>query len=243
LSDTPDIFITQSERFYPQLPVGGRPQYVWDCMFRKQGGKILVAIFVYRVTAPAGGGVPFRVDGFMPVRRRMDNVTAWDADAGGRVIDFGGNEVFVPIPAADVGDSVNLLNSDDHWKLTGQLLLDQNNQVHRVVSASRERVPGGDVWDQRLSGALELARPVAPVLGNPFNVVPGFGNTESLNYYFGAVNGLNPTTSRSQPGMVQEDVVTDVWYLPDFMDIDINNDGTPEATYSITPVYVTVREL
>ncbi len=229
----PDIFITQQERFYPQMPGGGRPQYVWDCMFRKQEGKILVAIFVYRVTAPSGGGVPFRVDGFMPIRRRMDSDTAWNAGAGGRVIDAANNEVFVPIPLAGAGAGIDPFNVDDQWQLPGQMLLDQNNQVHRVISG---RTVATD-------GALELARPVAPVLGNPFDPFPGSGNTESPNYYFGPVGGQNPITDEFQAGMVQEDVVTDIWYLPDFMDIDVDDDGTPEATYSITPVYVTVREL
>ena len=84
---------------------------------------------------------------------------------------------------------------------------------------------------------------MAAVLGNPFDPFPGAAETESPNYYFGPVNGANLVTGETQTGMVQQDVVTDIWYLPDFMDIDTNNDGTPETTYNITPVYVTVREL
>ncbi|MCE9618978.1 MAG: type II secretion system GspH family protein [Planctomycetes bacterium] len=54
----PAIFITQRERYWP-MPANAvgltpTPKYVWDCMFRRQDGRILVGVFVYRVI-PANG--------------------------------------------------------------------------------------------------------------------------------------------------------------------------------------------
>jgi hypothetical protein len=65
-STTPKFLFTRGERYYPMMAQNGaldqgRPQYVWDCMFRRFQGKILVAIFVYRVTIPGGGNVLYSV--------------------------------------------------------------------------------------------------------------------------------------------------------------------------------------
>ena len=54
----PAVFITQRERYWP-MPINAigitpTPKYVWDCMFRKFNGRILVGVFVYRVV-PANG--------------------------------------------------------------------------------------------------------------------------------------------------------------------------------------------
>jgi len=52
----PNFTFTQAERSYPQgLSVSGTaPVYYWDCMFRRNGGRVQVAVFVYRVAAPGG---------------------------------------------------------------------------------------------------------------------------------------------------------------------------------------------
>ena len=54
----PAVFITQRERYWPMPPnavgVTPTPKYVWDCMFRRFNGRILVGMFVYRVL-PANG--------------------------------------------------------------------------------------------------------------------------------------------------------------------------------------------
>jgi prepilin-type N-terminal cleavage/methylation domain-containing protein len=68
----PASFITQRERYWP-MPSNAtgavdQPSYVWDCMFRRNGGRIQVAVFVYRVgnlTGLRGGngatGTPYTV--------------------------------------------------------------------------------------------------------------------------------------------------------------------------------------
>ena len=54
----PAIFITQRERYWPTptnaIGLTPTPKYVWDCMFRRFNGRILVGLFVYRVI-PANG--------------------------------------------------------------------------------------------------------------------------------------------------------------------------------------------
>ena len=54
----PAVFITQRERYWPMpanaVGITPTPKYVWDCMFRKFNGRILVGMFVYRVL-PANG--------------------------------------------------------------------------------------------------------------------------------------------------------------------------------------------
>ena len=54
----PSIFITQRERYWPMpanaIGTTATPKYVWDCMFRRFNGRILVGVFVYRVV-PANG--------------------------------------------------------------------------------------------------------------------------------------------------------------------------------------------
>jgi len=54
----PPIIVTQRERWWPSVPEGATtftpPTYSWDCMFRRMGGRIQVAIFVYRVIGVGG---------------------------------------------------------------------------------------------------------------------------------------------------------------------------------------------
>ena len=54
----PSVFFTQRERYWPMpanaVGVTPTPRYVWDCMFRRFNGRILVGMFVYRVI-PANG--------------------------------------------------------------------------------------------------------------------------------------------------------------------------------------------
>jgi len=57
----PLVTFTQAERSYPQGGGGLAAQYYWDCMFRRSGGRVQVAVFVYRVTAPGGISRPYTV--------------------------------------------------------------------------------------------------------------------------------------------------------------------------------------
>ena len=54
----PPIIVTQRERWWPSVAEEAiaftPPTYSWDCMFRRMGGHIQVAIFVYRVIGVGG---------------------------------------------------------------------------------------------------------------------------------------------------------------------------------------------
>lgn len=57
----PLVTFTQAERAYPQGGTGLQAQYYWDCMFRRSGGRVQVAVFVYRVNSPGGLSRPYAV--------------------------------------------------------------------------------------------------------------------------------------------------------------------------------------
>ena len=59
----PAIFVSQRERWWPSVPSGATvtvpPQYAWECMFRRSGGRVQVAIFVFRVVGVGGALKPW----------------------------------------------------------------------------------------------------------------------------------------------------------------------------------------
>jgi prepilin-type N-terminal cleavage/methylation domain-containing protein len=54
----PLVVVSQRERWWPDVTSGaavqGAPQYAWECMFRRSGGRVQVAIFVFRVVGVGG---------------------------------------------------------------------------------------------------------------------------------------------------------------------------------------------
>ncbi len=226
----PVVVFTQAERFYPMSPgtdptvneILGTPQYVWDCMFRRFQGRILVAVFVYRVTIPGGSGVPYTLaplpapyenDPPLPFRLALDPADPnsppslsqyvveqmWDADG---IVFIEGTE------NALAYDATNLLES---WQEPRQWLLDQNSTMHRVLSRTRPAVSGDPMQ-------VELVRPVPLVPSLPA-------------YYLPAASG--------SPGV---DVVSHLWYIPTDIKVDLNGDAIPDELH-LTPVYATVKEL
>jgi prepilin-type N-terminal cleavage/methylation domain-containing protein len=204
------FIITQRERYYPAGTVNGsgqasRPQYVWECMFRRFQGKILVAIFVYRVNLsgqPVSYAVAMAPGGTSPLPVSIDLVNTpgaplpWHDQPWTRKGDESNaenaNELDALITGTFPGDEYNPLDAQQGWQLAGQWLLDQNNNIHRVLNGRRSVS----------EGPVELAR-----------IIPG----------------APPAPVYYQP----YDQVTNFWYIPP---VDANG-------VSLTPVYVTVREL
>ncbi len=66
----PLVVLTQRERWWPSqsssMPATAVPQYAWECMFRRSGGRVQVAIFVFRVVG--GGGSPQQLGAVLPAR-------------------------------------------------------------------------------------------------------------------------------------------------------------------------------
>jgi hypothetical protein len=60
----PLVLITPQERWWPTSIPGARtsspPEYAWECMFRRHGGGIQVAIFVFRIIGVGGAAKEWR---------------------------------------------------------------------------------------------------------------------------------------------------------------------------------------
>jgi len=229
LNGTPQVTISQGSRYYPMAQADEfvafmsvdnpkpRPQYVWDCMFRRFQGRILVAIFVYRVTVPGGGRVTYRtpdINGNRPplpwklLLDQNDNNAAWDAfgpDGDPRT----GDEAFVSgTPSGTVYDAAIL---NESWQEPRQWLLDDNNNIHRVLSSTRQSV------NQEVR--VEFVRPITELPNLPTTYFP---------------IGANDTDDNS---LADENIVGSIFYIP--------AEVTPPSGSSLllTPVYVTVKEL
>jgi len=161
------VTFTQAERSWPQ----GNPKYgtassiplstyYWDCMFRKNGGRVQVAVFVYRVNIPGGDSRPYTVGPYTSV------TGAASPPAAGI---FEGAANLPPMPAlfrvpaqtaatswvagaTDIpGTAANAANSFgapeqvwDDWQAPGSWMIDNHGTVHQVLSG-RVNVTQGPV--------------------------------------------------------------------------------------------------
>lgn len=288
----PRRIITQRERYYPMPAkphsageIPPQPQYVWDCMFRRYGGEIQVAIFVYRVSSPTAGSRPYTVQpntGYqfpgtadlphewqspMPFKLDLRDGSAGIADWYGIGLNspYGRNTRGAwDVPYQDIGgvlrpqpfvpgaiiDEFNLDDPRQSWQQSRQWLLDQNNNIHRVLSRSRDQ-------DSEVM-RVELTEPLAPVrvslshIGQQ-EVDIWWWNTVDTNFppYVSPYNTLRlssgvPDSYFAIPDgdVAPEDfphidvgVVTEIFYIPRTVIDDLGNEWT------LTPVYVAVKEL
>jgi prepilin-type N-terminal cleavage/methylation domain-containing protein len=229
LASGPLVIVNQRERYYPMQPesaaAGTRPEYVWDCMFRRFQGRILVAIFVYRVSLASGGGVSWAVPpnysntSVPPLPVDLELTQWWNA-TGGSFTDPRDDGV---IPGTGPGDAYDPA-TDPSWQFPGQWMLDQNNNIIRVLSGRRSEDEGPVELVRPVPAipTLPLAPPSGPYLGSPF-----FYSSTSPN-----------------PGVVG--VVNRIWYLPAEVSLDVDGDmsaDTVELRVTLTPVFIGVREL
>lgn len=261
----PRIIITQRERYYPMPPQtyvanaeAVRPQYVWDCMFRRFQGKIYVAIFVYRVTTPGGGiAVNYQV-GQNSSNPNSPPLPVWlnfidpngadantDVNSGGPWNTFGSD----PTVASDddivrgVADGL-FYNPDDArqaWQQPRQWIIDQNNHIYRVTGNTRE-----DFTNNTGDLEVQLSRPVGPVLGRvdgSGSIFPGYFHPNCslvyptpTPYFYQRDNDCPSATPQYQ--WIHDDVVTDIWYMP-----ITATDANTGTQYLVTPVYAAVKEL
>ncbi len=233
----PEVTFTQAERSYPQGSASfgsgvistSTPLYYWDCMFRKQGGRIQVAVFVYRVTAP--GGVPRAYS-----VQRLDPNTVGNAPAGTtEPLPFTPpmpSVYFAPapgtanswpsrtnplqpddtIPGTNPGSLFGNGKSWDDWMAPGQVWVDNHGNRHEVLRG--RLVAGTAVSAFPNQGPVKTTRRIpinsrSPIYGaSP--TVPNDNGPQSYHAYIGAI-----------------------WYVP----------LTDAAGNVITPVYVAVEEL
>jgi hypothetical protein len=260
-TSTAPFIITQRERYYPIGPTGtstetARPQYVWDCMFRRFQGRVLVAIFVYRVTLPGGTSIPYIVPPQPAPNEAVPQIPlslnlvidpgsgtsppyyndcgAWSTanlPGGGGADDDSLTPLNVVQGTVD-GTPYDTTDIRQSWQEPRQWLLDQNNNIHRVIGQSRNSYTthNGNVF-------VELSRAPAPVLGFGDTTATPPESSGTPFYYFVDPGGV------SYPLPIAEGVVTNIWYIPTELLMDVNFDGTPETRVTLTPVYVTVKEL
>ncbi len=244
-ANDPVIIFNQGERYYPMqtqnqpvTPPLTPPQYVWDCMFRRYQGNILVAIFVYRVTVPGGGSSVYRVPPNggssplpvalppLPIEVVLDPADP-DYNLYGDVSPFtdGMWDANTPmiVGTADPA-SYDAGHPFQAWQEPRQWILDQNNNVHRTLS--RFVGDSGSV-------EVELVRPVPEALRSFYAIgVPAVQTNQFPNLSFSDLDALDTDGN----GLFDKDIVSHIWYLP--LEID-----HPSGTFLLTPVYVTVRQL
>ncbi len=234
----PAVTFTQAERAYPQAAANygssvittTAPQYYWDCMFRRNGGRVQVAVFVYRVTAPGGDPRPYTV-------QRSDPALVGTPPAG--TTDISVNTPPIPmvyyapnpgtanswpnrtavnppvddtIPNTGPGTPFGAGRTWDDWMAPAQIWIDNHGNQHEVL---RGRLVAGSATSAFPNqGPVKLQRripvnPRAPIYGTAPNVA-------------------NDTSAGSFHAFIEA-----IWFVP----------NTDRAGNVITPIYVTVEEL
>ena len=194
--NVPTMRLMASERQYPMWSgsIDNRPkaQYYWDCMFRRYEGRILVAIFVYRVIDPSTDA-PYTIDtqGLVtpnfPLRVNLSSTSAtgsWSASPGSE--ELFNSQLDDPTIASG------------QWQFPGQWIVDQNGNVHRVQRGRR-----------RMSNTNPVLLTARPSELSVFESVdyPGTPGV-NVNWWDQSLTPVFPT------GFVQEGVVTDIWFIP-----------------------------
>ncbi|MEY2990083.1 MAG: hypothetical protein RLZZ163_999 [Actinomycetota bacterium] len=239
----PAVTFTQGERSYPQVQgsIGaGAPLYYWDCMFRRQGGRVQVAVFVYRVTAPGGVASSYSVQpldtglvglapagttqqfGFNPPIPSVRFAPGWGTPNSwpNRSALFS-NALYdeARIPQTDPGSAFGNGRTWDDWMAPGQLWVDNHGNRHEVL---RGRLLAGTPTSALPNqGPVRLARRIPNLAA-----APAFGFDLSASYQ------LEPPQNGGRP-LSPNRYIGAIWYVP----------LTDAAGNVITPVYVAVEEL
>ena len=232
----PSVTFTQGERAYPQgranyaAGTATRPQYFWDCMFRRYGGRVQVAVFVYRVSAAGGDSRAYSVaqnnvynaqaPAFMslpfepplPAKFLAPNIgtaTSWPSITATAPRDeIPGTAAIASVPtAAQFGFD----KTWDDWQAPGTWLVDNHATIHKVISGRSNPT----------QGPVKLQRPIARLPQTP-------------------VNGVLPN-SLPTANNLPSDFISAIWFIPQ-RDFDAAA-AAPAVRFSLTPVYVSVEEL
>jgi prepilin-type N-terminal cleavage/methylation domain-containing protein len=237
----PAVTFTQAERSWPQ----GNPKYgtassiplstyYWDCMFRKNGGKIQVAVFVYRVNIPGGDSRPYTVGPFT-------NVTG----AGGLPAgSFDGTATTPPSPAMYLAPNFGAAGS---WpNRTTALGAGNTTAMGYSNPPAANEIPGTGINQANTFGAAEQVWDdwQAPGSwwidnhGTVHRVLNGRTNIQQGPVRLARpvpilprspVNGYPPTASGNGPNSA----ISAIWFIP-------RRDARGNV---ITPVFAAVEEL
>ena len=240
----PAVTFTQAERSWPQgaanygasVP-GATPQYYWDCMFRRNGGRVQVAVFVYRVTPPGGEPRAYTVARADVATIGAPPANSMDATQQTPPIPLvfyapdpslaTGNTATTPWPQRGAIGSADASKFDeipftgpvtpfqvgkswDDWMAPGQVWVDNHGSVHEVLRGRLVVGTAASAFPNQ--GPVKLQRQIPVLPRAPVNgVAPGLPTTQrGFNEFIGAI-----------------------WFVP-------NSDKNGNV---ITPVYATVEEL
>ena len=258
----PLAIITQRERSWPMAPEAdpaarsseGAPLYYWDCMFRRFGGRIQVAIFVFRAAPSGGDGPPFSrsphlkgppsapaLPGAAPVtqvtfpfRRRFYEATIEHASSAEMPWRAGGFDRSLSTPsdntqirktsAAAPSSQFKAGEAYDQWQSAGQWLIDEDGAVHRLIQGRTRNEDGPVAMSSSLLPDAHDARTRA-----------GAWRAAALETF---MQGAGPFPAVDLPGTAAAEWpgIEQIWYLPR----TVYRNG---YEYGVTPVYATVRDL
>jgi prepilin-type N-terminal cleavage/methylation domain-containing protein len=196
-SGAPDIQFTMGERYYPMMPlknrgdasqgfansVDGRPQYVWTPMFRRFQGKVLVAIFVYRVNSSNAANYKPSEDQYDPNLPPLPHAYVLQGNGthpGGPW--QAGNSVVMGTTAA--GQPFVPNDQNQAWQDARQWIIDENNNIYRVANSFRGTMnPVKNTENVADPLLVEFVRPV-PAMANGMKsfVYPANGAVERIWY-------------------------------------------------------------
>ncbi len=227
----PLVTVKQRERFWPMGsgfgPGQQRPEFAWDCMFRRYQGRVQVAIFVYRVNAantPGGYAVCQDAGNLAlsrevtrpPLPARVDLAECEDAGlvyqpftvvGGDPAGNSPANRNIVPETVADFNSPNNLISLDPYfegWQAPGQWIVDPYSRIHRVLQGRRNK----------RQGPVRLSRPIPEQLPSSTLVNPA--NAQDFDEWQDLVNE-----------------VRSIWFIP----------TSDRRGIGLEPIYVAVRDL
>ena len=239
--EDPRVEISQEERFWPagsgydgSQP---RPQYTWDCMFRRFQGRVQVAIFVYRLNVGnAVGGYAVSQDagtqGLDRDKSRPSMPARVDlADQGTYPVEFVSISGATYFPLTPEG-------ADD----TAQL--DSGDADRNIVPRTYPNLGGSSLeLDPYFEGWQSPGQWIIDPYGRTHRVLQGRRNKRQGPVRLSrGVPAQSPSTALYNPIVQGEDFtdwrdrcdqVRSIWFVP-----PVDRRGI-----SLTPVYVSVREL
>jgi prepilin-type N-terminal cleavage/methylation domain-containing protein len=232
----PAITFSQSERSFPQRGSGdvAVPTYHWECMFRRTGGKVEVAVFVFRVSVPGGDTQPYAT------RALNNSVLVGTPAAPGGSFETGPQTPPIPalylapnfgqatswpnrsnataardeIPGTQIGSSFAPTLVWDDWQLPNAWWIDNHGTVHRVLQGR----------SRSTQGPVRLQRPI-PILPN--SPIHGFNPAP-------AVSGTYPALPEANNRRVGPNGwIEGIWFVP-------QRDARGNI---LTPIFAAVEEL
>lgn len=259
----PLAIITQRERSWPMAPEAdpaarspeGAPLYFWDCMFRRFGGRIQVAIFVYRAAPSGGDGPAFSRSAFLkgppsapalpgaapatqvtfPFRRRFYEATVEHASSAELPWRAGGYDRSLISPS----DNTQIRKTSPTAAPTSQFkaaeAYDQWQMAGQWIvdeDGAVHRLIQGRTRNE--DGPVAMSSSLLPDTHDARTKAGAWRAAAMETYLQGG--GPFPEVDLAGTAAAEWPGIEQIWYLPR----TVYRNG---YEYAVTPVYVTVRDL